>query len=409
MKVAIIGSGISGLVCAHLLHKKFEIKLFESADYIGGHTNTHLINLGSQTYQIDTGFIVFNKKTYPNFLMLIEKLNVPYQQTAMSFSVKCEDTGLEYNGTSLNSLFAQRKNLFSRRFWRMVTGIIEFNKVAKKFLEEERSELTLTEFLKRAKIKQEVIELYLVPMAAAVWSANPRQMFEFPALFLLRFWENHGFLNVNERPQWYVIKNGSHQYVKQITKDFTPSISLSNAVVKVKRTGDKVEITSKKQANEEFDAVVFACHSDEALRILGDPTPNESRLLKAFPYQKNIAVLHTDSTVLPKSRLAWAAWNYHLSKKANSVATLTYNMNILQSIDFKTIFNVTLNPPFAIDRQKTLKEIVYHHPVFTVAGSLAQQTYLKELGAKNTFLRNGFHEDGVVSALRVCEKFGATL
>ena len=414
MKIAVIGTGISGLVCAHLLARRHELTVYEAASYIGGHTNTIQVKDADQTLPIDTGFIVFNKKTYPNFVQLIEKLGVAYQNTSMSFSVKCEETGLEYNGTNLNSLFAQRSNVFNLRFLRMLAGIIRFNKAAKKFIADNNNETTLRDFVKHAQLNDEVVRYYIVPMAASVWSADPEQMWDFPALFLLRFWQNHGFLEINERPQWCVIKGGSNSYIGPLTRSFSDRILLNTPVTKVRRTIDKVFITAAGRSEEQFDAVVFANHSDQALALLTDPAPEEHELLSAFPYQYNKAVLHTESAVLPRKKLAWAAWNYHLTKSKSGVAVLTYNMNILQSLKTQTIYNVTLNPPWPIAAEKVIKVIDYHHPVFTLAGMKAQSHYPNIMGHKQTFfcgayLRNGFHEDGVVTALNVCKHFGESL
>jgi predicted NAD/FAD-binding protein len=407
LKVAIIGTGISGLTCGYLLHKQHDITVYEAADYIGGHTNTIDVEAG---LGIDTGFIVFNKKTYPNFVNMMDDLGVAYQPTDMSFSVKCEDTGLEYNGTNLNTLFAQRLNLFKPKFLSMVAGILDFNKKAKAFLFDHQSEVSLGEFIATSKINAEVVKHYLVPMAASVWSADPKQMMDFPALFMLRFWENHGFLEIDERPQWYVISGGSRSYIAPLVGGFKDKIKVATGVTKVERRQDQVTVSTE-SATEEFDRVIFANHSDQVLKILKDPSEREKKLLKAFPFQPNRAILHTDASVLPNKRLAWAAWNYHLSRVSGPMASLTYNMNILQRIKSEKTYNVTLNPPFPIDPAKIIKTIDYHHPVFTVAGVVEQANYPEWAGERNTFfcgayLRNGFHEDGVVTAQRVCQLLG---
>lgn len=411
MKIAIIGSGISGLTCAHHLNKDHNISVFEAADYIGGHTNT--IEVGDKRLPVDTGFIVFNQKTYPNFVKLLTDLNVEYQPTSMSFSVKCDHTGLEYNGTSLNTLFAQRLNLFSPRFHRLIRGILKFNRAAKDFLENNKTEQTFRQFVDSHNLPSEVTSFYIIPMAAAVWSANPLEMWSFPARFMLNFWKNHGFLEINDRPQWYVIKGGSFSYVKKIIEPFASKIRLGCAVDKVERTPNGVIVTSG-GTPESFDKVIFATHSDQALSILENPSARERDLLTSIPYQENEALLHTDASILPKKRLAWAAWNYHLPKTTSNLATVTYNMNILQSLDEKEVFNVSLNCPYEITKDKVIKKIKYHHPVFTIRGVQEQENYASWMGENNTlfcgaYLRNGFHEDGVVTAQRVCRNLGVQI
>ncbi len=414
MKIAIIGTGISGLVTGYLLHRKHDISVYEASDYIGGHTNTIECSDGEGSLLVDTGFIVFNEKTYPNFCKLLGNLGIEKQPTAMSFSVKCGASGFEYNGTSINSLFAQRQNIFKPKMWHLIGGIFKFNASAKEFLKTNHSDLTLREFVSWYQLNEEVVKYYIIPMAASVWSADPKQMWDFPALFLLKFWANHGFLEINERPQWFVVKGGSHSYVKEIIKGFEDKIQLSTPVKSIHRENNKVYLTTDTETNTTYDAVIFATHSDQALNILDDPTQNEQSLLSAIPFQKNIVVLHTDASVLPESKRAIAAWNYYLPKEQSDLATLTYNMNILQSLKTKKSFNVSLNLPVAIDPSQIIKTITYHHPVFTLEGIRAQERYKDFMGEKNTFftgayLRNGFHEDGVVSALNVCAKFGESL
>ena len=411
MKTAIVGTGISGMVCGHLLADHHELTVFESSGYVGGHTNTINLDMGTKNYAIDTGFIVFNKKTYPRFLSLMDGLGVKYQETSMSFSVKCEVTGLEYNGTNINSLFAQRLNLFRPGFLRMIKGILSFNKAAKAFLSEQRNETTLGQFIREAKVPDAVVKYYLIPMAASVWSADPRQMWDFPANFLLRFWANHGFLEIDTRPQWYVISGGSSAYIPSLTEKYRHAIQLNTPVKSVRRNGCKVFVKAGSRPEEEFDHVIFACHSDQALKIIQDPSEKEQRLLASIPYIRNRAILHTDPSVLPKKKLAWAAWNYHLAMKDAPTASLTYNMNILQSIPEDHIFNVTLNPRIPIAPELILRTIDYHHPVFTIEGIDQQNAYEKFSGQNNTsfcgaYLGNGFHEDGVVSAIKVCKNLG---
>jgi len=410
MKIAIIGTGIAGNVAAYKLHQQHEITVFEANDYIGGHTHTHDIDLGGMRYCVDSGFIVFNDWTYPNFIQLLDELRVASQPSNMSFSVKCEKTGLEYNGTTLNSLFAQRRNLVNPRFYRMINDILRFNREAKQLLMQGDHGLTLAAFLHEHKFSQQFIEHYIIPMGAAIWSADPAQMFQFPAYFFMRFLNNHGMLNVNERPVWRVIKGGSKRYVEKLTESFKHRIRLNAPVAQVRRHRDYVEVIPRGQAPQRFDQVFFACHSDQALKLLADPSRAETEILGAIPYQKNTAVLHTDARVLPAKRLAWAAWNYHILKHQQDKVALTYNMNILQNLSAPETLCVTLNHSDAIDPAKIIKVMEYEHPVFTLNGVATQQRQKEINGVNRTYYcgaywRNGFHEDGVVSALSAVQHF----
>ncbi|GAB4419894.1 MAG: FAD-dependent oxidoreductase [Bacteriovoracaceae bacterium] len=407
MKLAIIGSGISGLTAAYYLHRNHDITIYEANDYIGGHTHTHSIKKGDKTYNVDTGFIVFNKKTYPNFLKLIEELGVEYVETSMSFSVSHEQTGLEYNGTDFNRLFADRLNIFRPSFYLFLKGIINFNKKAANFLKNP-SEITLKEFYKKNNIKNSVIENYLSPMIAAVWSTDPRDVWELPARFILQFFENHGFLEVDNRPQWYVIKGGSNSYVKKITQNFSNQIYLSTPVEKIYRNENGVIIKSKR-GEMQYDGVILATHSNISLRLLADPSQNEQEILGAIPYTQNPTFLHQDPTFLPKRALAKASWNYLIPKSKSTGSTVTYSMNILQGFDDENMFNVTLNPHREINQSSILKALNYEHPLFNLKGMKAQQRWNEISGVNNTYYcgaywRNGFHEDGVVSALRVVKQ-----
>ncbi|WP_419168707.1 NAD(P)/FAD-dependent oxidoreductase [Halobacteriovorax sp.] len=408
MKIAIIGSGISGLTCAYKLSSKHDITLFEANDYLGGHTHTHDIELDGEKHRVDTGFIVFNKKTYPNFLKLLEELDVAYKPTSMSFSVSCDKTGLEYNGTSFNTLFAQRLNFLRPKFYSMLKGIIDFNKKAKDFLSNDNGDISLQAFFESRKVKDSVIEYYIVPMMAAVWSTDPRDVWQFPAKFVLRFFENHGFLEVDDRPQWYVIDGGSNSYIDKMLPHFKDSVRLNTPVQKVIRHDDHIVVETK-NGSEKFDHVIFATHSDISLKILDAPTQKESEVLSSIPYIANPTYLHLDRSFLPKKKLAWAAWNYQLPIERKVGATVTYNMNILQELKSKNLFNVTLNPYRKIDEKKIIKKMDYMHPLFSLEGMKAQESW-KDISGKNrthycgAYWRNGFHEDGVFSALRVVEE-----
>ena len=410
MKIGIVGSGIAGNVVAYYLCQDHQITVFEANDYIGGHTHTHDVEWEGQRYPVDTGFIVFNFKTYPRFTQLLKELNVQVQPTSMSFSVKCERTGLEYNGTSLNSLFAQRRNLFRPSFYRMIKDIIRFNREAPTLLESESADMSLGEYLSENRYSREFLEHYLIPMGSAIWSSDPSQLSSMPAHFLIRFFHNHGMLSVHNRPAWYVVKGGSKEYVRKLTTNYRRRLRVNTPVESITRHPEAVVIKTRNLPPEQFDYVFIATHSDQALQLLSDPLPAERDVLSAIPYQKNEAVLHTDHRVLPTRRLAWASWNYHLQREQVSSVPVTYNMNILQGIEAPVQFCVTLNNSLAVDPNKVIKRITYHHPFFTSKAVAAQQRQAEINGTKRTYYcgaywRFGFHEDGVVSALNALEHF----
>ena len=409
MKIAIVGTGISGNVIAHYLNKKHDISVFESASYIGGHTHTHDVSLSGREYRIDTGFIVFNKQTYPNFINLLHELKVPYQKSDMSFSVSNKETGFEYNGSSLNQMFSQRSNLFKPKFYRMIKQIIRFNNESIELLTNTKDSTSLGKYLHQNGYSHEFIHYYIIPMGAAIWSREHHSMLEFPARFFVRFFHNHGMLSVSQRPQWYVIKNGSSSYISALVKDHLKKIRLNTQVESISRSAQKVLIRANGQ-EESFDRVFIATHSDQALALLENPSTLESQTLSLIPYTQNEAVLHYDENILPKRKLAWAAWNYHLSKTQKQGVALTYNMNILQSIQSEHTFCVTLNHTHAINDKKIIKKLNYAHPHFTVEGVKAQQKQSYLNGQNNTYYAgaywgNGFHEDGVVSALQALQDF----
>jgi predicted NAD/FAD-binding protein len=416
-RIAVIGSGVSGLCSAYLLSREHEVTLFEASNYLGGHTNTEDVELNGRTYPVNTGFIVFNDWTYPNFIKLMDQLGVVSEDSDMSFSVRCENTGLEYNGTNLNSLFAQRQNLFKPRFLKMVYDIVRFNKQTVAMLENNlvTDEETLGEFVQKHKYSKNFVNYYIVPMGAAIWSASQEVMLAFPLKFFLNFFNNHGMLSVDERPQWRVISQGSRSYIDPITQSYKERIKLNTPVTKVERKRYGISVHTAKGEVFEFDQVVLACHSDQALRMLDEPSKQESEILGALPYQMSEVVLHTDIRLMPKKELAWASWNYHIPQRANDCAMVTYNMNILQNFHYaEETFLVTLNRGVEIDPEKIIKKYQYAHPVFTQDGIRAQQRY-DEINAHNrthfcgAYWFNGFHEDGVNSALRVAKSFGITL
>jgi predicted NAD/FAD-binding protein len=414
--IAVIGAGVSGLTSAWLLSEKYHVEVFEAADYAGGHTNTENIELGGKTWPVNTGFIVFNDWTYPNFIRLMERLGVAWEDSAMSFSVDSSATGLQYNGTSLNTLFAQRRNLLNLPFLNMVREILRFNRETRADLQNERigDSETLGEYLNRNGYSRYFRNHYIVPMGAAIWSAPEIILEQFPVRFFLQFFNNHGMLSVDDRPQWRVISGGSAQYVKRMMDRLASGLHLSASVEQVTRDDQGVVLRVNGEAHR-FDQVVFACHSDQALKMLGDPTEQEREILGAIGYQSNDVVLHTDSSVLPSNRRAWAAWNYWIPEHRNEPVSVTYNMNILQNFrDAPETFCVTLNRTRDIDPAKILRRFDYTHPVFTMDAVRAQQRY-HEIGNRNrshfcgAYWFNGFHEDGVNSALRVTRDLGVEL
>ena len=410
MKIAIIGSGVSGNTLAWHLSKQHEVTVFEADGHIGGHTHTHEIDAFGKRYNIDTGFIVYNDWTYPNFIEMLNTLGVETQSSDMSFSVHDEASGLEYNGTSLNSLFAQRRNLFRPSFIGMIRDILRFNQEAPALLDEHQADMPFGEYLKLNGYGEKFIAHYVIPMGSAIWSASPDQMFEFPAKFFIRFFHNHGMLSVSDRPEWRVIKGGSKAYVEKLTQAFKDNIRLNTPIESVQRKNEGVIVKPKNQAAELFDWVFFACHSDQALAILEDASNDEIEILGGIPYQNNQIVLHTDMSLMPKKKLAWAAWNYHITKQPLNLAAVTYNMNILQSLESPEPFLVTLNHTSPIDPNKIIKTLNYTHPVFTPKGIAAQLRHAEISGVNRTgyagaYWRNGFHEDGVASALAALEHF----
>jgi len=415
--IAIIGSGIAGLTTAYLLNREHNISLFEANNYLGGHTHTIDVDLGGKTYPVNTGFIVFNDWTYPNFIKLMDQIGVQSEDSDMSFSVRCENTELEYNGTNLNTLFAQRINLVRPKFLRMIRDILRFNKETVAALEANAigDQETLGEYLKEHKYSDGFIHHYIVPMGAAIWSASVDVMMDFPLRFFLRFFNNHGMLSVDERPQWRVISGGSRSYVEPLTKSFKDKIRYNTAIASVERSENQVTVITEKGEMLEFDEVVFACHSDQALSLLSEPTEDESHILGALPFQDNAVVLHTDTSLMPKKSLAWASWNYHIPQRTSECATVTYNMNMLQNFhNAPETLLVTLNRTHEIDPQKIISQYNYSHPVFTLDGIAAQQQHHKISGQNRThfcgaYWFNGFHEDGVNSALRVAQHFGIEL
>lgn len=423
MKIAIIGSGISGLTAAWLLHSTHEITVFEANDYIGGHTHTIDVDIDGEQLAIDTGFIVYNDWTYPNFIELLKRLDVDSQPTEMSFSVRCDKSRIEYNGSNLNGLFAQRSNLLKPKFHRLWLDILRFNREALELLEADHEKQTVDEYVSEQGYSRQFSDLYLIPMGAAIWSCPPETFGRFPIRFIVEFYRNHGLLSIRNRPQWRVISGGSARYVEKLTAPFKDRIRLNTPVESITRDETGVTILASDSDAERFDHVIFACHSDQALKILGNTaTSAERNVLKEFPYQKNSAVLHWDESVLPERRRVWASWNYHIdgsmpfgtsvtSENSGHSATVTYNMNILQRLQSQRTYCVTLNRDSEIDPTRVIGRYEYHHPVYTTERRAAQQRH-DELIHQNltsfcgAYWGNGFHEDGVNSAIAVCRQLG---
>lgn len=412
MKIAIIGSGISGLTAAYLLQREHDITVFEAEPAIGGHTATIDVTVADCHYAIDTGFIVYNDWTYPHFIRLMEELGVESKPTEMSFSVKCALTGLEYGGNNLNTLFAQRRNMLRPGYLRMLWDIVRFNKNAIRDLQANRlaADTTLGDYLQQNHYGKAFAEHYLLPMGSAIWSASTEEMINFPLLFFVRFFKNHGLLSVNNRPQWRVIKGGSRAYLGPLVQGFSDRIRTACPVHKVRRSDEQVVLVLANGSTEYFDQVVMACHSDQALALLEHSSEAEQQILGAIPYQHNDVVLHTDDSLLPARQLAWSSWNYWL-RSARQRAVLNYNMNILQGIDAPVTFCVTLNASEAIAADKILGQYRYSHPVFSLA-SVAAAGRWQEINGVNrswfcgAYWGNGFHEDGVNSGIRVAEGLG---
>jgi len=416
-KIAIIGSGISGLTCAHLLNDKYDIEVFEAGNYIGGHTATKEIFHAGKAWRLDTGFIVFNDRTYPNFDKLMAKIGIGRVATEMSFSVNNQDTGLEYSGSNINALFAQRSNLLNLKFLKLIKEILYFNQLCNlawknKTLDEQ---IRLGDFLAEQGFSEYFSLHYILPMGAAIWSASLKDMQAFPLYFFVRFFYNHGLLSIKDRPQWYAIPNGSDSYVKPLIKGFEDKIHLNTAVAEVVRKDRHIELRTAQGDLHLFDEVIFACHSDQAMRILKDVSRDERDILGKMSYQKNDVVLHTDLSMLPQKKRAWAAWNYHLNSDNDRPAAVTYNMNILQNLPADApVFCVTLNQTQCIDKDKILGKYNYSHPVFNQESIAAQKRRKNICGQNKThfagaYWYNGFHEDGVKSALDVCRRFGISL
>ncbi|MFV9065329.1 FAD-dependent oxidoreductase [Serratia fonticola] len=415
MNIAIIGSGIAGLTCAWRLAGHHQVTLFEAEPAVGGHTATVDVSTPQGKYAIDTGFIVYNDRTYPRFMGLLSELGISGQKTQMSFSVHNPQSGLEYNGHTLTSLFAQRRNLVNPAFWGLLRDIVRFNRLAKEALAGDVNEnATLETFLEQHGFSAFFARHYILPMGAAIWSSSLQEMRRFPLPLFLRFFEHHGLLDVTQRPQWYVVPGGSREYVRAILTQLGDRLTLHlNAPVQqVTRHNGGVEIQLA-QSSHTFDQVIFACHSSQALAMLADPTPAESEILGDIGWQHNEVVLHSDPRWLPVRERAWASWNYRLSERDQASACVTYNMNILQGLpEGSPLFCVTLNPETSVDERYVWKRFVYEHPMFNPKSWRAQSRRGEINGHQRSWFcgaywYNGFHEDGVRSALDVVKGIAA--
>ncbi|HYN52357.1 MAG TPA: FAD-dependent oxidoreductase [Thermoleophilaceae bacterium] len=415
MRIAIVGAGIAGLTCAHLLHPEHEITVFEAEERPGGHTRTIAVETEAGVHHVDTGFIVFNDRTYPGFERLLERLQVESQPSEMSFSVSDGRGEFEYNGASANGLFAQRSNLVRPSFLRMVRDLMRFNREAPALVGLNGTGPTLLDFLDEGGYSREFVERLIVPQASAVWSADPSDMSQFPASLLAEFFQNHGLFGLTDRPNWRTVKGGSARYVERLLGPMGDRVRLATPVARVERFADRVEITPAGGSGpESFDQVILASHSDQSLAMLAEPSPAEAQLLGAIPYQSNDVVLHTDASLLPRRRRAWASWNFHLEDQPADRTTVTYHMNRLQALEADREFCVTLNKNGTVDEDTVISAREFSHPVFSHAALSAQRRWREISGMRRThycgaYWGYGFHEDGVQSAVRVCERFGAAL
>jgi len=417
MKIAIIGSGISGLTAAYMLHKKHQVTVFEANNYIGGHTNTVEVHdrAENRTIPVDTGFIVFNDKNYPNLSRLFQQLGVTSRDSDMSFSVHCQRSGLEYNGTDLNKIFSQRRNLLNPKFWMMLKDIVRFHKEGPAALRDNLRDLTtVNEFSQLNAYSKQFVEHYLIPLGASLWSCPADRFRQFPMRFVLEFLDNHCMLQVDERPQWRTVIGGSNQYIKPMTEGFRDRIFLNFAIQKVKRKNGRVVVGFENGTEQEFDEVILATHADQSMSLVENMDEEEIDILAKFPYQDNEAILHTDTSVLPKNQRAWASWNYRIPSEQNSHAYVTYNMNMLQGIDSSNTYCVSLNQAGTIDESRILRRINYHHPAFCPGRGHAQAQHPRLIQRRGisycgAYWGYGFHEDGVSSALAVCNAFDMEL
>lgn len=411
MRIAVVGSGISGLSATWLLARQHDVVLFEANDYLGGHTDTHSVEVEGQALRVDTGFIVHNRQNYPLLSRLFDELGVARQPTTMSFSVQDAQTGLEYNATSLDALFCQRRNLVSPRFWGMLRDIRRFYHAAPALLDLPGPGPTLGEYLESGQYGEAFRNQHLLPMASALWSSPASEIIDFPAKYLVRFMENHHMLQLSGRPTWEVLRGGSRSYVEAMQAKWRVDVRLRTPVRRIVRDAQGVTLYSS-DGDERFDHTVLACHSDQALALLADPSAAERHILGTITYQSNDTVLHTDASLLPRRHKAWAAWNAHIPTDPADACTVSYCMNLLQGLDVQTPLVVTLNRSRDIDPARILVRRTYRHPVYTHAGVAAQSRRWEIQGSQRTWFAGaywgwGFHEDGMRSGVEVAHALGA--
>lgn len=411
-KLAIIGTGIAGMGCAHLLKDKYDLTIFDQANYVGGHTNTIELEEDGLPIFLDTGFMVFNYQTYPNLCALFAEIGAPVKKTDMSFSVQFLPKNLEYSGSGINHLFAQRRNVFNPKYLKMLLDIKRFNEHSITIVDDPAfQDMTVSAYIARFKFSQDMLWQYLIPMSAAVWSAPMEKILDFPAVSLIRFFKNHGFLGLNTQHQWYTPVNGSQSYREILIRPFRDKIRLLSAVKKIERLeNNKVALTFESGQIEMFDKVISAAHADETYAMLSGRSPLEEKLLFTFKYQQNLAVVHTDEGQMPKKKLAWSSWNYRVEQEGDRLLPSTiYWMNRLQGVSEKKNYFVSINPTTSLDPAKIIKEIVYHHPLFDVPAMNAQEELhkLNEHGPVyfcGSYFKYGFHEDAYASAVDLCQR-----
>ena len=405
-KIAIVGTGVAGMSAAFFLKEEYDITVYEKNSYIGGHTNTVYVEEDGKNLPIDTGFMVFNEVTYPNLIKLFNKLDVPYVDTDMSFGVRHNQSNLEYNGSNVDGLFAQRKNIFSLKHYKFLLDINKFNKIAPKYLEQNESNLSIRDYVKENNFSKDFYDKFLVPMSSAVWSTPTGKMGDFPAKSLIRFFYNHGFMGLDTQHQWKTVVGGSESYKSKLIESFKDQITTELGAKTVEEKDGKVIVEDTAGSLKEYDKVVFASHADETLRLLKFPTLEQKKLLSPFKYQENIAVLHTDSNVMPKIKKVWSAWNYVIPNKTESYTV--YWMNKLQSVSEKKDYFININGESYIDESKIIKRIVYHHPIFDEGTQKSQETLFSLNRDKSpvffcgSYFKYGFHEDALTSSVNLC-------
>lgn len=410
-RLAIIGTGISGMACAHFLKSEYELTIFEKNNYVGGHTNTVYVEEDGKKLPVDTGFMVFNPINYPNLIRLFNELEVPMKKTDMSFSVQHVPSGLEYTGSGINGLFAQRKNLFNPSYIRMLTQIARFNKHCVEDMKQASyRNLTVAEYVRKRGFGDDMLFKYLLPMTSALWSTPTDNTMKFPALALVRFFDNHGFLGLNTQHQWYTVDGGSEEYKKRLVQPFAHNIRKGEGATRVRRQNGRVLVTTDRGETEEFDRVIFACHSDQALQLFENPYNKEWKILSQFQYQSNVATLHSDTSVMPKKKSVWSSWNYRIEDTPSGLQpSCIYYMNRLQGVSDQEHYFVSINDPGNVRKEKVHQVIQYEHPIFTLPAMTAQKT-LPELNQDGpiyycgAYFRYGFHEDGFTSAVDLCKR-----